>query len=150
MARPKSTTGVKPTRSKANDTTTSKDTAVDAGSSVASTDVKPVLRETTTAQTPAERAPAAEPNFTRQAETAQSNTAQEAKPASEARKIGVVKSEPRKNVVVPINLEDEIRRRAYELYQQRGSAPGSEAEDWFTAEREVRERYQQRHQQQSA
>jgi hypothetical protein len=45
--------------------------------------------------------------------------------------------------VVPINLEDEIRRRAYELYQQRGAAPGSEAEDWLAAEREVRQRYKQ-------
>ncbi len=43
--------------------------------------------------------------------------------------------------MVPINLEDEIRRRAYELYQQRGGAPGSEAQDWLAAEREVRQRY---------
>ena len=69
----------------------------------------------------------------------------EAKVAPEPRKkLEVVKTERR---VVPINLEDEIRRRAYELYQQRGSAPGSEAEDWLAAEREVRQRY---HQQQSA
>lgn len=152
MARPKSTPGVKSTRSKANGTstttTTTKDNVVDAGASVVSTGVKPVAPETAAAHTPVERAPAAETNFTRPA--AQSNTAQEPKPASEARKIGVVKSEPRKNVVVPINLEDEIRRRAYELYQHRGSAPGNEAQDWFTAEREVRERYQQQHQQQSA
>ena len=50
-------------------------------------------------------------------------------------------SETRKNVV-PINLEDEIRRRAYEIYVQRGSVPGNESEDWLTAEREVRSRYQ--------
>jgi len=69
----------------------------------------------------------------------------EAKVAPEPRKkLEVVKTERR---VVPINLEDEIRRRAYELYQQRGNAPGSEAEDWLAAEREVRQRY---HQQQSA
>jgi hypothetical protein len=55
----------------------------------------------------------------------------------------MVKTEPRKNVI-PINLEDEIRRRAYELYVQRGSQSGSEAEDWLTAEREVRQRYQSR------
>jgi len=60
----------------------------------------------------------------------------------EARKIEVVKHEPRKNVV-PINLEDEIRRRAYELYQQRDAGTGSEAEDWLAAEREVRQRYRQ-------
>ncbi len=68
-----------------------------------------------------------------------------AKIASEPRKkLEVVKTERR---VIPINLEDEIRRRAYELYLQRGTGSGSEAEDWLTAEREVRHRY---HQQQSA
>jgi hypothetical protein len=61
---------------------------------------------------------------------------------SEARKIEVVKHESRKNVV-PINLEDEIRRRAYELYQQRNAGTGNEAEDWLAAEREVRQRYRQ-------
>jgi hypothetical protein len=60
----------------------------------------------------------------------------------EPRKLEVVKNESRKNVV-PINLEDEIRRRAYEIYQQRGAGSGSEAEDWLTAEREVRQRYRQ-------
>jgi hypothetical protein len=71
----------------------------------------------------------------------------EVKIAPEPRKkLEVVKTEPRR--VVPINIEDEIRRRAYELYQQRGGAPGSEAQDWLAAEREVRQRYKQ--QQQSA
>ena len=66
----------------------------------------------------------------------------EAKVTPEPRKFEVLKTEPRKNVL-PINLEDEIRRRAYELYQQRGSGSGSEAEDWLTAEREVRQHYRQ-------
>jgi len=66
----------------------------------------------------------------------------EAKISPDARKFEVMKTEARKNVV-PINLEDEIRRRAYELYQQRGSTAGSEAEDWLNAEREVRQRYRQ-------
>ncbi len=66
----------------------------------------------------------------------------ETKPAPEPKKFEVHKTEPRKNVV-PINLEDEIRRRAYELYQHRDSASGSEAEDWLTAEREVMQRYRQ-------
>ncbi len=81
------------------------------------------------------------------AEAAPGEITPEAKVAPATRKFEVRKTEPRKNVV-PINLEDEIRRRAYELYQQRGSGSGSEAEDWLTAEREVRQRYQQ--QQQSA
>ena len=58
----------------------------------------------------------------------------------EPKKPEVVKAESRKNLV-PINMEDEIRRRAYELYQQRGMSGGSEAEDWFAAEHEVRQRY---------
>ena len=50
--------------------------------------------------------------------------------------------EAKKNVV-PINLENEIRRRAYELYEQRNGGPGSEQEDWLRAENEVLARYQQ-------
>jgi Protein of unknown function (DUF2934) len=66
----------------------------------------------------------------------------ETKTAAEPRKkLEVVKSEPRR--VVPINVEEEIRRRAYELYQQRGAKPGNEREDWLAAEREVKQRYQQ-------
>jgi hypothetical protein len=49
------------------------------------------------------------------------------------------------NNVVPINLEDEIRRRAYEIYLERGSTTGNEHEDWVAAEREVRERYAARY-----
>jgi hypothetical protein len=49
--------------------------------------------------------------------------------------------EAKKNVF-PINLDEEIRKRAYELYVQRGSLAGYENEDWLTAEREVLSRYQ--------
>jgi len=49
--------------------------------------------------------------------------------------------ETKKNVF-PINLDEEIRKRAYELYVQRGYLAGYENEDWFTAEREVLSRYQ--------
>jgi hypothetical protein len=58
------------------------------------------------------------------------------------KRFGVPKPEARKNVV-PINLEEEIRRRAYELFLQRDPYAGSEAEDWLNAEREVMDRYQQ-------
>jgi hypothetical protein len=37
-----------------------------------------------------------------------------------------------------MSLEDEIRRRAYEIYLQRGNAPGSQHDDWLAAEREIR------------
>ena len=45
--------------------------------------------------------------------------------------------------VVPINLDEEIRRFAYLLSERRGFAPGHEAEDWLAAEHEVRQRYHQ-------
>ncbi|MFZ0770422.1 MAG: DUF2934 domain-containing protein [Candidatus Sulfotelmatobacter sp.] len=66
----------------------------------------------------------------------------EATLAPEPRKFELRKTESRNNVV-PINLEEEIRRRAYELYQQREPGLGSEAQDWLTAEREVMQRYHQ-------
>jgi hypothetical protein len=34
-------------------------------------------------------------------------------------------------------LEQQIRRRAYELYEQRGRDGGHDLEDWFQAESEV-------------
>ena len=54
----------------------------------------------------------------------------------------LVKTEPRSNLV-PINIEDEIRRLAYLLSERRGFEPGHETEDWLTAEREVNDRYHQ-------
>lgn len=60
----------------------------------------------------------------------------------DAKKLGVMTKADRANLV-PINLEDEIRRRAYELAQQRGFESGHETEDWVKAEREVLQRYHQ-------
>jgi len=37
------------------------------------------------------------------------------------------------------NIEDEIRRRAYELYEQRGREDGHDQEDWLRAEKEVKQ-----------
>jgi DUF2934 family protein len=59
-----------------------------------------------------------------------------------ARKPEIVKAESRPNLV-PINLEDEIRRLAYLLAERRGFETGHEIEDWLAAEREVRQRYRQ-------
>src|SRR5579864_2507934 len=33
--------------------------------------------------------------------------------------------------------EDEVRRRAYEIYLERGAEPGRELNDWLQAEREL-------------
>ncbi len=35
-------------------------------------------------------------------------------------------------------LEERIRRRAFELFVQRGNASGSELDDWLQAEEEIR------------
>ncbi len=83
-------------------------------------------------------APALDTNVTETKKTA---------PRRTARKPEVVKTEPRANLVpsnlVPINLEDEIRSLAYLLAERRGFESGHEAEDWLTAEREIRQRYHQ-------
>ena len=63
-------------------------------------------------------------------------------PSDTSRKPSIVKSDARPNLV-PINLEDEVRRLAYLLSERRGFEPGHESEDWLTAEREVRQRYHQ-------
>ena len=41
------------------------------------------------------------------------------------------------SAVASANLEEDIRRRAYELYELRNSGNGSPEEDWIRAEREV-------------
>lgn len=43
-----------------------------------------------------------------------------------------------------IDLEAQIRQRAYELYQERGCTPGHENDDWLQAEREVMARQNQK------
>lgn len=39
--------------------------------------------------------------------------------------------------LVGSSREEEIRRRAYEIYQKRREEPGHEIEDWLRAEREL-------------
>jgi hypothetical protein len=128
MARSKSISGGKASRAHNNKEQTG------VGSAANPPDVKAI------AETAGEVAP--ETRVTEAKPMSETRSASEPKPASEGRKFEVMKTDSRKNVV-PINLEDEIRRRAYELYQQRGSAAGSEAEDWLNAEREIRQRYRQ-------
>ena len=43
---------------------------------------------------------------------------------------------------VPSSTEptsEDVARRAYELYEARGSEPGADVDDWLRAERELRE-----------
>ena len=51
---------------------------------------------------------------------------------------------PQDSTVTPLypEMEEQIRRRAYELYEERGRHPGFHEEDWKRAEEEVRARYQ--------
>jgi len=37
----------------------------------------------------------------------------------------------------PRNLEQQIRHRAYELYEERGREDGHELDDWLRAENEI-------------
>lgn len=101
-------------------------------------------KEQTVTETPVNvAAPSVVASETAGAEVAEDRrVVRDGKATPESRPLEFVKTDSRKNLV-PINLEDEVRRRAYELYQQRGSEGGSEADDWLTAEREVRQRYRQ-------
>ena len=38
----------------------------------------------------------------------------------------------------PVDLQEEIRQRAYELFQERGGQHGFDQDDWLRAEAEVR------------
>lgn len=62
-----------------------------------------------------------------------------ADPKKSTRKPAIVKS----TNLVPINLDDEIRRLAYLMSERRGFQPGYETDDWLAAEREVQQRYRQ-------
>lgn len=62
--------------------------------------------------------------------------------ARESTKLSLMKTDSRATIM-PINLEDEIRRRAYELSEHRGFVSGHETDDWLTAESEVLTRYRQ-------
>ena len=44
----------------------------------------------------------------------------------------------KKFVTEELSLEEQIRRRAYELYVERGNQSGSELDDWLQAEEEIR------------
>lgn len=47
-------------------------------------------------------------------------------------------------VMPPVNLDEEIRQRAYEIYEERGGNHGLDQDDWYRAEQEVLARYGRR------
>ena len=46
-------------------------------------------------------------------------------------------AEPRRRSVGNASPDEEIRRRAYEIYLERGDQPGIALDDWLQAEREL-------------
>ena len=50
----------------------------------------------------------------------------------------VVSQEPVAEIPRREMTDEEIRQRAYEIYLNRGAAPGFELDDWLQAERELR------------
>ena len=58
-----------------------------------------------------------------------------------ARLAGIMRQRPASGVVKAVNAEA-IARVAYELFERRGRAHGHDQEDWFEAERILRQRRQ--------
>lgn len=48
------------------------------------------------------------------------------------------------SISVQPSMEEQIRQRAYELYEERGRHHGFEQEDWARAEAEIRNKYQEK------
>src|SRR6185295_15163097 len=57
-----------------------------------------------------------------------------------ARKKSSAKSTKADKLDSTLDLEQQIRRRAYDLYEQRGSQAGHETEDWLQAEADLAKR----------
>jgi|SRR5208282_2008672 DUF2934 family protein len=104
-------------------------TASAAGSTAAAETTPAMAAEPSTVQ------PAAAKQETKNAKNGGARKPENGKPE-------IVKKETRANLI-PINLDDEIRRLAYLLSERRGFEPGHDAEDWLNAEREVLQRYHQ-------
>jgi hypothetical protein len=47
--------------------------------------------------------------------------------------------DPQEISLQEIDLQEEVRRRAYQIYEERGGLNGSALQDWLQAEAEVRE-----------
>jgi len=50
---------------------------------------------------------------------------------------GATKKPPTTETDDPQGLKSQIRRRAFELYQERGQEAGHELDDWLLAEEEI-------------
>jgi len=56
--------------------------------------------------------------------------------STEAKQLSTAVGEEERSVVNSAR-EQEIKRRAYEIYLERGEEPGRDLEDWLQAEREL-------------
>jgi len=50
---------------------------------------------------------------------------------------------PASFIATQIDLETQIRQRAYQLYEERGCTPGQQDDDWLRAEQEIRAHFGQ-------
>ena len=57
-------------------------------------------------------------------------------PRTHAAEVGVPPRQERPSEAVAVSRED-IERRAYDLYQQRGAGDGNALDDWLQAERDL-------------
>ena len=62
-----------------------------------------------------------------------------ADPTPNRREKGSQSAQPQQLTIIDEELYDQVARKAYELYEQRGEEPGHDLEDWLTAERLVQE-----------
>lgn len=53
-----------------------------------------------------------------------------------------ISKSPKLQVDITVSLEDQIAKRAHELFVERGSQHGNDLNDWLQAEREIKEWHQ--------
>ena len=63
--------------------------------------------------------------------------ASRAKRSDSREAVGRTAKVPEQDRLPDSTREDKIRRRAYEIYLERGREPGGDLEDWLQAEREL-------------
>lgn len=61
--------------------------------------------------------------------------------AAAGRPAAAKSSSGRKSAVELQTFLDEIRKRAYHIFQERGFAHGNDLDDWLKAEREIKKKY---------
>ena len=60
-------------------------------------------------------------------------------PASKRRKKSLPRAQPQRLTISDEELYDQVARKAYELYEQRGEEHGHDLDDWLAAEHLIQE-----------